>query len=72
MDLIQKIEDVRRISFETLSSNIYNGDLDSIMFYLTNMDILSDDSLHETCLDRLKSKIEVGDLKAISIFYNHF
>lgn len=72
MDLVQKIEDVRRISLEKLSSNISSGDLDSIMFYLTNMDVLSDDSLYEKCLDILKAKIEDGDLKSISIFYNYF
>lgn len=71
LKILEKIEDIKKISLEILTKNIEEGDLDSISFYLANMDILLESSLLETCVNKLKNKIENGDIKAISVFYNY-
>lgn len=68
---INKIEDIKRLSLQTLKEKIEGGDIDSIRLYLTNIDFFLDNSLEETCLDKLEKKIENGDIKAISVFYQY-
>ena len=66
------INEIKSIAISSIKFKIEQGDLQTIRYYLDNINMIGDDTLVNIAINSLKTKIEACDISAIAVFYDYF